>query len=152
MKLKIDDVDLAIVDVLSKNAQTPYTHIAKELLISSATVHSRVKKMKALGFIKGATLVLDYKAIGWDLSIMLGVKLRESGLFRRVVSQIAEIEEVVKIHYISGKFDLFIKMHARDTEHYKEILHNKILILKDIKNVEIIISMDEHINRHINFT
>ena len=42
---KLDDVDRKILDILIDNTRTPFTDIAKRLLISAGTVHVRVKKM-----------------------------------------------------------------------------------------------------------
>ena len=54
---KLDDVDRKILDILIDNTRTPFTDIAKRLLISPGTVHVRVKKMEDLGIIKGLSLI-----------------------------------------------------------------------------------------------
>ena len=54
---KLDDVDRKILDILIDNTRTPFTDIAKRLLISPGTVHVRVKKMEDLGIIKGSCLL-----------------------------------------------------------------------------------------------
>ena len=45
-KFKLDEVDHQILDMLIENTRTPFTDIAKQLLISAGTVHVRVKKWK----------------------------------------------------------------------------------------------------------
>ena len=60
-KVKLDEIDHQILDILIDNMRTPFTDIAKKLLISAGTVHGRVKKMEDAGIIKGASLTLDYK-------------------------------------------------------------------------------------------
>jgi len=52
---KLDDVDRKILDILIDNTRTPFTDIAKRLLISAGTVHVRVKKMEDLAIIKGSS-------------------------------------------------------------------------------------------------
>ena len=63
-KVKLDEIDHQILDILIDNMRTPFTDIAKKLLISAGTVHVRVKKMEDAGIIKGSSLTLDYKKIG----------------------------------------------------------------------------------------
>ena len=63
---KLDDVDRKILDILIDNTRTPFTDIAKRLLISAGTVHVRVKKMEDTGIIKGSSLTLDYKMLGYN--------------------------------------------------------------------------------------
>ncbi|MGB2233895.1 MAG: Lrp/AsnC family transcriptional regulator, partial [Flavobacteriaceae bacterium] len=60
-KMKLDEIDHQILDILIDNMRTPFTDIAKKLLISAGTVHVRVKKMEDAGIIKGSSLTLDYK-------------------------------------------------------------------------------------------
>ena len=59
-KVKLDEIDHQILDMLIDNTRTPFTDIAKKLLISAGTVHVRVKKMEEAGIIRGSSLTLDY--------------------------------------------------------------------------------------------
>jgi len=151
MKNKIDAIDLGIAELLSEDAQMPYTEIAKRLIISSGTVHARVKKMVEIGFILGSTLKLDYAKIGSKMTIFLAIFLDKSSHYKSVIDELTEIDEVVKVHHVSGKYDIFIKMHAIDSVHYRNIYQDKILTIKGIKGVEPFISLEENLNRHIPF-
>ena len=50
MRNKLDQVDFSILNILAENAQTPYTDVAKQLIVSPGTVHMRIRKMKRLVF------------------------------------------------------------------------------------------------------
>ncbi|MEO9512368.1 MAG: Lrp/AsnC family transcriptional regulator [Flavobacteriaceae bacterium] len=152
MKNKIDLVDLQIVQLLSENAQITYTEIAKTLIISSGTVHARVKKMRDLGFIHGSTMKLNYKVIGWDLTVFLGIHLNQTNTFKDVIKTLLQIPEVVKLHHICGKYDILVKIHARDSDHYRNIYQTRILVIPGIKEIESFISLEESANRHVDFS
>ena len=64
---KIDAIDRKILDILIDNTRTPFTDIAKRLLISAGTVHVRVKKIEDAGIKKGCSRNLDYNLLGDDL-------------------------------------------------------------------------------------
>ncbi len=64
-KFKLDEIDHQILDILIENARTPFTDIAKKLLVSAGTIHVRVKKMEEEGVIKGSTLTVDYDKMGY---------------------------------------------------------------------------------------
>lgn len=151
MKNKLDEVDFTILSLLSEDAQMPYTEVAKQATISPGTVHMRIRKMRDLGIVVGSTLSLDYVKIGWKLTVFLGVFLRESGLYKKVIKQLKEIPEVVKIHHTTGKYDVFIKMHAKDSIHYRDVYQKSILSIKGIREVDSFISVEQNLNRHINF-
>ncbi len=151
MRNKLDQVDFSILNILADNAQTPYTEVAKKLIISPGTVHMRIRKMKDMGLITGAALSLDYAVMGWKMTIFLGIFLSEIGLFKKVMQKLRNIEEVVKIHHVTGKYDIFIKMHARDSNHYKKVYQDDILGISGIRGIESFISIEENLERHIQF-
>ena len=62
-KIKLDEIDHQILDILIDNARIPFTDISKKLLVSAGTVHVRVKKMEDAGILKGSSLNLDYENI-----------------------------------------------------------------------------------------
>ena len=90
---KLDDVDRKILDILIDNTRTPFTDIAKRLLISPGTVHVRVKKMEDLGIIKGSSLTLDYKMLGYNFIAYVGVLIDRS---RRTYEIIEELKDIAK--------------------------------------------------------
>ncbi len=151
MKDRVDEMDFKILSLLADNAQMPYTEVAKKAGVSPGTVHARTKKMKDLGLIKGATLSLDYSKIGWKMTIFLGVFLRESIMYKQVIDALKKIPEVVKIHHSTGKYDIFVKMHARDSMHYRDVYQDTILAIVGIKGIETFMSVEEYMSRHILF-
>lgn len=151
MKNKLDEVDFAILSLLSEDAQMAYTEVAKRATISSGTVHMRVRKMRELGIVTGATLNLDYAKIGWKLTVFLGIFLKESSFFKKVIKQLKAVPEVVQIHHTTGKYDVFVKMHAKDSVHYRDVYQEQILSIKGIREVESFISVEQNLSRHIDF-
>ncbi|SIS88809.1 transcriptional regulator, AsnC family [Zobellia uliginosa] len=151
MRDKLDGVDYKILTLLSDDAQMPYTEVAKRAGISPGTVHMRTRKMKNMGVIKGATLSLDYSKMGYKMTVFLGIYLRESFLYRAVMDELAKIREVVKIHHSTGKYDIFIKVHAKDSLHYRNLYQESILTIEGIRGIESFISVEEKMSRHIDF-
>ena len=146
---EIDDVDLKILSHLMLDAKTPYTEIAKKVFVSGGTVHVRMKKMEELGVVKGTTLQLDYSKLGFDVTCFLGIYLQKSSLYDTVVEELKGIPEIVKIHYTTGNYNIFIKIHCRDTNHLREVLHDKIQKVEGIDRTETFISLDESMSRPI---
>jgi Lrp/AsnC family transcriptional regulator, regulator for asnA, asnC and gidA len=72
-KIKLDEIDHQILDMLIDNTRTPFTDIAKKLLISAGTVHVRVKKMEEGGIILGSSLTVDYEKLGYAFIADVGI-------------------------------------------------------------------------------
>lgn len=151
MAKKLDQVDLKILTELSSDAQMPYTEVAKRAGVSSGTVHLRMKKMMDAGMVTGTTLSMDYAKMGWTVSAFVGIHLKETSQFDQVYQELEKLPEIVKIHYTTGKFNMFIKVHARDNQHLKYILHDRIDPMPQIRRTETFLTLEEMLNRHIVF-
>ncbi|SFU71964.1 Lrp/AsnC family transcriptional regulator, regulator for asnA, asnC and gidA [Pustulibacterium marinum] len=144
-KIKLDEVDHQILDMLIDNTRTPFTDIAKKLLISAGTVHVRVKKMEDAGIIKGSSLTLDYVKLGYAFIAYVGIFLEKTHQTKFVMERLNEIPNITVAHITTGKFNIFCKVRAKNTKHAKEI----IFMIDDIEGVsrtETMISLEESIN------
>ena len=81
-KFVLDEIDHQILDVLIENARTPFTDIAKKLVVSAGTIHVRVKKMEEEGIIKGSTLTIDYEKMNYSFIAHTGIFLEKTSEFR----------------------------------------------------------------------
>lgn len=147
-KFELDPLDYKILEILVKDANLPYTEIGSRLDVSGGTVHVRMKKMESLGIVKGAQLLIDYSKIGWDITAFLGIYLDKSSLYEDVAKQLELIPEVVNIHYTTGIYSIFAKIICRDTQHLREVLHDKIQRVTGIQRTETFISLEESLIRN----
>jgi Lrp/AsnC family transcriptional regulator, regulator for asnA, asnC and gidA len=146
---ELDKIDLQILSYLMEDAKMPYTEIAKQLYISSGTVHVRMKKMEELGIIKSSNLKVNYEKLGYDITAFIGIYLSKSSLYDAVAKQLEKIPEIVDLHYTTGDYAMFVKIVCRDTRHLREVLHDKIQKVEEITRTETFISLEESINRPI---
>ncbi|MCB0459566.1 MAG: winged helix-turn-helix transcriptional regulator [Flavobacteriaceae bacterium] len=144
-KFKLDEIDHQILDMLIENARTPFTDIAKKLLVSAGTIHVRVKKMEDEGVIKGSTLTVDYDKMNYSFIAYIGLFIENSSYTQRIVEDLNKIPEVTVAHLTTGKFAVFCKIRARDTKHAKEIIF-KIDNIQGVLRTETSISLEEVIN------
>ncbi|MEY4611465.1 MAG: hypothetical protein RL246_1784 [Bacteroidota bacterium] len=147
-KFDLDPLDYKILEILVADANLPYTEIGQRLDVSGGTVHVRMKKMESLGVVRGAQLLIDYSKIGWDISAFLGIYLDKSSLYEDVALQLEKIPEVVNIHYTTGIYSIFAKIICRDTQHLREVLHDKIQRVTGIQRTETFISLQESLIRN----
>ena len=75
MNYEIDNLDRSILRILQKDARTPYLEIARELDVSGGTIHVRINKMKDAGLLRGTRQQVDYRALGLDVTAMVGIRV-----------------------------------------------------------------------------
>ncbi|HJS63481.1 MAG TPA: Lrp/AsnC family transcriptional regulator [Nitrososphaeraceae archaeon] len=132
----LDYVNYKIIDVLSKNSSLPFVELAKQIGISDATVHTRVKKMISTGIIKKFSVIIDNNLVGYDHLAFIMVKL-ENGKTDQAVAILEEIEQILEIHEIYDKFDLLVKIRSKSLENMRDIIVNKILSITEVKEIEL---------------
>lgn len=145
----LDDLDKKILSILMENAKRPYSEIGSELFVSGGTIHVRMKKMEEMGLVKGYNLVIDHNKMGYDIVAFLGIYLDKSSLFDQVSEALKKIPEVVGAHYTTGQYGIFAKIICKDTNHLKDLLHDKIQKISGIQRTETFISLEESIDRPI---
>jgi len=146
---EIDNIDLSILNILTKNAKKPYTDVARKVHVSGGTVHVRMNKLEDAGIVRRATLDLDYGKLGYSLTAFLGVYLAKSSLYDTVFEQLTMIDEIITIHYTTGNYSMFLKLLCKDTTHLKDILHDQIQRIDGIVRTETIISLEESLSRNL---
>ena len=144
-KFKLDDTDHDILEMLIENTRTPFTDIAKRLNISAGTVHVRVKKMEEFDIIKGSSLVVNYKKLGYSFIAYIGLYLNKTSQTSEVLQRLKEIPYVTVAHITTGKFNIFCKVRAKNTKHAKEIIF-RIDDIDGVTRTETMISLEESIN------
>ena len=146
---KIDNTDIKILEILMQDAKKPYSEIAKKVFVSPGTVHVRMRKMEDSGIIEKTTLKVNYAQLGFDITAFIGIFLEKSALYEAVMTELKKIPEITNIHYTTGNYSMFLKIHCRDTNHLKEVLHDKIQQVQGIERSETMISLEESLDRSV---
>jgi Lrp/AsnC family transcriptional regulator for asnA, asnC and gidA len=64
--VKMDNIDLAIITKLAKDARTSFRKIAEDLKVSPDTVINRYALLQEKGVIRGSTVVINPRKIGYQ--------------------------------------------------------------------------------------
>lgn len=146
--LKIDDLDIDILRSLNENARKSFRDIAKELHISLTTVSNRVKALERNGVILGYIPVLDATKLGYDIMVVIGVKVihgkiveteqdlaKENGVFA-VFDSTGEWDAILMARFHNrGELNTFVKKvldHENVDRTYTQVVLN---ITRDEKRV-----------------
>lgn len=143
-----DNLDLKILNVLARNARKPFLEIARECNVSGAAIHQRIQKLLASGIIKGFETIINHETVGYDTCAYIGFFLNDPSRFDEIVERLKEIPEIVECHYTTGKYDIFIKVYARNNEHLLEFIHKRLQVI-GIGRTETIISFKEEFHRQV---
>jgi len=133
---QIDDINLKIIDILNKDSSTPFVDVAKRIGVSDATVHQRVRRMIEAGIINKFTISVNNDLLGYDHMAFMGINI-SPGSADQIISDLLKIEEVLEMHEMHGKFDLLLKIRAKNLIQMREIVENKICKIPHILESEL---------------
>ena len=147
--LQIDSLDKRIIKMITQNARVPYLEVARECNVSGAAIHQRIQKLTKIGVITGSKFTIEPKKIGYKTCAYMGIFLEQASLYKDVLKELKKIPEITQCHFTTGNYSVFIKIFARDNEHLKTILSDKIQLIPGIARTETFISLEEGFNRSI---
>lgn len=148
-KLLIDGIDKSILRFLIKDARTPVLEIARNIGISGAAIHQRLKKLENSGLIAGSKFIINPKALGYTTMAFVGVFLEKAKNNSDVVRQLKRIPEVIECHYTTGDWSILIKILCKDNMHLMSVLNKGIQEISGISRTETYISLNQQIDRQI---
>ena len=147
--LKLDGIDKKILKMLMENSRRPILEIAKNIGISGAAIHQRLRKLESQNLIIGSSVIVNTKVLGFTTMAFIGIFLDNATNNKTVVNQLKEIPEILECHYTTGDWSVLIKLICKDNEDLMEILTKKIQIIQGVSRTETYISLEQQISRQI---
>ena len=127
--MKLDKIDLKILELLKKDARTTFTKIGNTLGVADSTVHIRVKKMVDEGVIKSFTTNVSNEALGRvEGLIMIDVV---PGYFEKVLPDLIQVENVQEVMELHGPYVAILKISASNLSE----LRDEIVRIRKISHV-----------------
>lgn len=115
-----DDVDRQILRLLGEDGRRPNADIARLIGVSEPTVRKRLDRMIDSGALK-ILPVLSAPATGYPVDAIIGIRVR-SGTLREVGPQLAAMDHVAYVGYVTGAYDILIEVLLRDDQHLFDFL------------------------------
>lgn len=112
---KLDEIDHKILAELIKNARVSYRELAKKLGLSVATVAYRVTKLQKSGIIRGFTTLINYEEMGYEITAIIKLVIKEGRLLE-VQREIAAEKNVVAVYDVTGEVDSVVICRFKDRQ------------------------------------
>jgi DNA-binding Lrp family transcriptional regulator len=136
----MDDLDRAILDVLRRDARTPYTEIADQVGTSEGTVRNRVDRMSEDGVIERFTIATRTGNIKAMIEASVDVAVDTSAVAERM----AEWPEVDFVWQVSGRKDVVLVVDAADTQGVNDLI-SQAREMEEIVSTETRLILDEQL-------
>lgn len=143
--IDLDDTDRAILKALVADAGQSAGAIGRALGLSQPAAWRRIRRLEEAGVIAGARVEIDAGALGFGVTVFLGIKLATKGRvsledFERAATAIPEVQTV---QHVLGLFDYRLRVAARDLADFERVLRRRIMTLPGVGNVEANVLLSE---------
>jgi len=128
MAVELDELDLRILGLLSRDGRAPASQIADQVGLSRPAVADRIEKLERQGVIRGTTVVVDPSSVGRAVTAFVAARGSNLGTKGwKVFQELMHDEEVLEVHTVAGD-DCFLLKVRTDSITSLNILVNKLTV------------------------
>jgi Lrp/AsnC family transcriptional regulator len=141
----LDDIDRRLLRLLQDDPGLAVAELAERAGLSAGPCWRRVDRLTRDGVIRGRRIVLDYRALGFEVRVFLRITLdkTQTNAFDAFLAAARDLPEVENIQTLLGRVDVRMDVLARDLAHYQEIYRSRILALPHVAEIEALMLVSE---------
>ncbi len=148
--MKLDDLDKAILRVLSGDARATYSEISKAVGVSVSTARNRITAMRDSGSLHLRVWLDPRRAeVGLQATFLLRV---QPDRLAQVTEALVALDATGYIATIAGDHDLLVDAFCRDVSHLEHVLHHEIQAIAGVLSVTSYLITDIKYDSNINIT
>ena len=117
----VDTLDSKIIENLKINSRTSFVEIGKQIGLSPSSVRERVQKLEDTEVIKGYTIQLNTKKLGFGPEVFILFKLF-SGKLKFFCEELDQFPEISEVYRITGTHNIFMKVVLIDQLHLQQFI------------------------------
>ncbi|WP_238372220.1 Lrp/AsnC family transcriptional regulator [Heliomarina baculiformis] len=142
---EIDDIDRKLLSALVQDATQTASALGRKFGLSQPATWRRIRRLEDAGILKGRQLRLNAEALGFGVTVFVGIKLARKAQpsladFERAVSAIPEVQTV---EHVLGLYDFRLRVVARDLSDFERILRRRIMTLPGAGDLEANVLLSE---------
>jgi Lrp/AsnC family leucine-responsive transcriptional regulator len=139
----LDDVDLALLQLLAVDARTSQRGLARELEMSAPAIGERISRMERSGVIQRYSVIVDWEAAGFPVVTYLAITAVQGYDLEPVMAAVSQLPEVETITVVTGELDLLARLRVRDVQHLRTVLLEKVWQINGVQRTQTYLSIAE---------
>ena len=142
---RLDDLDRRLLGLLQRHGRATSVELARRLGLSPPGLQRRMRRLEAVGVIRGYTTLVDREAVGLDLLCFVEVKLahHRPDCVARFRDEVQAIPEVLECHYLTGESDYLIKIVVPNHKALETVLFEGLMRIDGVDRIHTSIVVNE---------
>jgi Lrp/AsnC family transcriptional regulator len=143
--MKIDRLDLQILDALQKDATLSTAEIASQVGLSQSPCWRRISLLESSGVIKRRVALLAREKLGLEVLVFVHVKLTSNGWqsLPKFKQRVVSFPEVIQCFVLMGDIDFILLVATRTIEDYNTFVQKKLAQVPGVQSIDSRIVLEE---------
>ena len=137
-----DELDLKLLFELTRDGNISVPILSKKLGISASVLYSRIKRLVRKKLIKKFTIEIDDSLLGINVKASVGIN-RDPKFKGEIHKKLLEINEIVSISEVTGRFDILLQVYTKDLEDLHIVVIDKVGKIDGIQNTETFVELQK---------
>lgn len=141
----MDQIDRRILSALQSDARRKNADLAKHLGLSPSSTLERVRRLEERGLFKGFRAVIDPQQLGLTVQALVSVSLsrHSTRTIKPFEEAVSTIPYVLACYHVTGRFDYFLHVIAKNLKHLGSIVKDHIARIKGVGKTETFLVFSE---------
>ncbi len=134
----LDRIDYRILQHLQNDARISNAELAERVGLSASPCLRRVRALERAGILKRYVALVDPRAVGLPISVVVNVSLRsqERAALVEFERQIECCPEVMECYLMTGSSDYLLRIVVPDLESYERFLADTLTRIPGVANIQ----------------
>ena len=110
-----ENLDTDLINELLGDGRASLRSLAETLDVSVTTVSNHLQNLEETGVIRGYSPIVDYDALGYDVTAIMQLTVDGSAL-SNVTESLRDHRQILSVYEVTGGFDVIAIGKFRDTE------------------------------------
>ncbi len=138
-----DGTDIRLLLELVRDPRAQVSQLSETLGMARNTAQARLQRLFRSGLLRRSGRELDLAVLGYDVVAFVTIEVTHREL-DGVVSALRRLDQVLEVHEISGRGDVWCRLAAKDTHNLQSALRS-VLRIKGVIRTETVLALHEHI-------
>ncbi|WP_434993555.1 Lrp/AsnC family transcriptional regulator [Arthrobacter sp. Ld5] len=140
---KLDNLDLRLLLALVRDPRAQVSELSELLGVARNTAQTRLRRLLRAGTLRRSGRELDLEALGYDVVAFITIEVSHREL-DGVIAGLRTLSQVLEVHEISGRGDVWCRVAATDTHNLQAALRS-VLRIRGVIRTETVLALHEHI-------
>ncbi|AUV83513.1 AsnC family transcriptional regulator [Salinigranum rubrum] len=110
-----ENLDAKLINELLGDGRASLRSLAEDLDVSVTTVSNHLRDLEEEGVIEGYTPIVNYDALGYDVTAVIQLKVEGSAL-PEITERLKDQSQMISVYEVTGDYDIIAIGKFKDTD------------------------------------